>query len=304
VSPAHCRRSASTIRGPVANLDIRPDNCDGWAVDHLTPPLLGRHVRIRSTERAPGEYLAMLLGGAARPVDGDHPPLDLRLAPADSPADVNVWIDDWPGGTVPVTRAPSRALAHMNRWLCYKPGPLVAVHAGAVARDGEVVVLIGESGAGKSTLVAGLTRAGWTYVSDEAAGIDPNGNVHPYARPIMLRPGSWAAFPELAGRLPAGHRRFATDEWHVPAELLGRVAEDPVPPAAVIEIRYEEGERAALRSIGRGEALERMAAHGCNLNYFGQDGLERLARAVRRSECYRLVFSDLTDAVTTLDRLG
>jgi hypothetical protein len=303
VSPAHFRRSASS-RGLVADLDLQPDNGHGWAIDNLTPPLLGRHVRIRSTERAAGTYLVTLLGAAMRPVTRNHRPLEVRLAPSGAAADLSVWIDDWPAGSASVARAPSRVLAHMNRWLCYTPGPLVAVHAGAAARDGEVVVLVGESGAGKSTLVAGLIRAGWTYLSDEAAGIDARGNVHPYARPIMLRPGSWPAFPELPGRLPIGHRRFATGEWHVPAALLGAVAEEPMPPAAVIEIRLQEGERAALRSIGRGEALERMAAHGCNLNYSGQEGLERLARAVRGSECYRLVFSDLTDAVTILDRLG
>jgi hypothetical protein len=149
-----------------------------------------------------------------------------------------------------------------------------------------------------------LARAGWAYLSDEAAGIDPRGNVHPYARPIMLRPGSWSVFPEVAPRLPHGHHRFATSEWHVPATLLGAVADEPVPAGAVVEIRYEERQPAELRSIGRGEALERAAAHGCNLEYFGQEGLERLARAVRRAECYRLVFSDLADAVTALDRFG
>jgi hypothetical protein len=77
-----------------------------------------------------------------------------------------------------------------------------------------------------------------------------------------------------------------------------------VPVGAIVEIRYEERQPAKLGSIGRGEALERAAAHGCNLEYFGQDGLERLARAARRAECFRLVFSDLTDAVTALDRLG
>jgi hypothetical protein len=197
-----------------------------------------------------------------------------------------------------------RAIAALNRQLCYTPGPLLTVHAACASRDRGAVILLGGSDSGKSTLVAALTRAGWRYLSDEAAGIDDEGNVHPYAKPIVLRPGSWVAFPDLADRLPHGHRRFATDEWHVPATLLGEVAPEPSPPVAVAEIRYDENHPTELRSIDRGEALERMATHGCNLNYFGQDGLERLARTVRRSDCYRLVFSDLTDAVTALDRVG
>jgi hypothetical protein len=52
-------------------------------------------------------------------------------------------------------------------------------------------------------------------------------------------------------------------------------------------------------------AIEPVTLTGtCNLNYMGQDGLDQLARVVRQSKCYRLVFGDLTDAVTTLDRLG
>jgi hypothetical protein len=275
----------------------------------LTSLLLGRRVRVSSAHRAAGEYLLTVLGGSAQASDRGDPELDIRLGAAPG-GHLSVSVGDAQPFTVPIDEAPTLGLAALNRQLCYTPGPLLTVHAAGATRGRGAVILLGGSGAGKSTLVAGLTRAGWTYLSDEACGIDDRGDVHPYARPIVLRPGSWAAFPELAQRLPCGNGRFATSEWHVPATLLGSVAHEPMPVGAVIEIRHEksqpqeESQPAELISIGRGEALERMAAHSCNLKYFGQVGLERLARTVRRSECYRLVFSDLTDAVTLVDRLG
>jgi hypothetical protein len=57
-----------------------------------------------------------------------------------------------------------------------------------------------------------------------------------------------------------------------------------MPPAAVVEIRYEEGERSALRPVGRGEALERVAAHACNLITWHRSGPSGwLARCEGRS---------------------
>ena len=63
------------------------------------------------------------------------------------------------------------------------------VHAGAVvAPDGTAVLLPGPSGAGKTTLVAGLVRAGFGYLSDEAGAIDPATLcVHAFARPLGLK---------------------------------------------------------------------------------------------------------------------
>ena len=61
------------------------------------------------------------------------------------------------------------------------------VHAGAVAWRGKAILLPGHSGSGKSTLVRELICAGAEYLSDEFAVLDPDGLVHPFARPLSLR---------------------------------------------------------------------------------------------------------------------
>jgi len=270
----------------------------------VTTRLLGRRVRIRSSDRAVGEYLTAILDGASRVPAPDEPTLELRIA-SGAEGELGIWIDGaLASDTVAAAEAPSLALALLNRWLCFRPGALVVVHAAAAARRGEAVVLVGESGAGKSTLVAGLTRGGWTYLSDEAAGVDAHGRVHPYARPIVLRPGSWSAFTEVVPHLPPGHERFATTEWHVPASLLGSVANAPMPAKAIVFVRHRENVPAELRSIGRSEALERMITEACNLDAAGQEGLDRLAGVVRRSDCYELAFADLPEALAALDAVA
>ncbi|WP_285135805.1 hypothetical protein [Microbacterium sp. lyk4-40-TSB-66] len=57
--------------------------------------------------------------------------------------------------------------------------------AGLAAPDGGVIVLVGRSGAGKTTAVSVLARR-WGYVSDEAIGIDDDGRVHAYRKPLSV----------------------------------------------------------------------------------------------------------------------
>jgi hypothetical protein len=75
----------------------------------------------------------------------------------------------------------------------------VFVHAGVVGWRGVAILVPGPSHSGKSTLVAELVRAGADYYSDEYAVVDSDGLVHPYARPIALRPRS-----ERIPRKPGG----------------------------------------------------------------------------------------------------
>ena len=63
------------------------------------------------------------------------------------------------------------------------------VHAGTVAVDGYAIVLPGSSFTGKTTLVRALIEQGADYLSDEYAVFDATGLVHPYPKPLSIRPG-------------------------------------------------------------------------------------------------------------------
>ncbi|MDQ1137478.1 energy-coupling factor transporter ATP-binding protein EcfA2 [Microbacterium sp. SORGH_AS 1204] len=69
-------------------------------------------------------------------------------------------------------------------------GELWMLHAaGLAAPDGGVVVLVGRSGAGKTTATKVLGRS-LGYVSDETIGIEEDGTVHPYRKPLsVITPG-------------------------------------------------------------------------------------------------------------------
>lgn len=81
--------------------------------------------------------------------------------------------------------------------------PLRAIHSGAVLWGDRAILLPGSTHSGKSSLVAELARRGATYYSDEFALIDPEGCVHPYPRPLLLRNGLPRQVPVLPGELNA-----------------------------------------------------------------------------------------------------
>ena len=93
----------------------------------------------------------------------------------------------------------------------------IPFHGAAIAHRDQVIVLTGQSGAGKSTLAAAATLAGWGYVADEVAAVDPeNRAVSAYHRPIGLRREGAVALglPFPPGRTVPGD---AVD-WPVPSD--------------------------------------------------------------------------------------
>ncbi|KGN41378.1 hypothetical protein N801_07460 [Knoellia aerolata DSM 18566] len=69
-----------------------------------------------------------------------------------------------------------------------RAGQLLMFHAGAVSDPltGATLVLVARGGTGKTTLTRLLgERLG--YVTDETVGIDANGAIHPYPKPLSVR---------------------------------------------------------------------------------------------------------------------
>jgi hypothetical protein len=98
----------------------------------------------------------------------------------------------------------------------------VFVHAGVVGWRGRAIVVPGRSFTGKSTLVGELVRLGATYLSDEYAVLDGDGRVHPFAKPLSLRPaGSYAGVDH-------------------PVAVQGNA---PLPVGAIVSAPFEPGAR-------------------------------------------------------------
>ena len=96
----------------------------------------------------------------------------------------------------------------------------VVLHAAAVSRHGEALIIAGASGMGKSTLAAALGERGATVLSDEFAPIDRlSSRIAPFGMRMGLREGPR---PDRAGidvDLP-GERKRLFDVRHQPAPSI------------------------------------------------------------------------------------
>jgi hypothetical protein len=118
------------------------------------------------------------------------------------------------------------------------------VHAGVVAYRGEAILVAGGTLAGKTTLVRALLERGATYYSDDAALIDDDGRVHPFAKPLAVR------------ETPESRQRSVT------AESLGAVVgREPLRAGVVAVTRYREGALWRPAALDGGAATLAMIPH-------------------------------------------
>lgn len=183
--------------------------------------------------------------------------------------------------------------------------PLLSVHAGVVALGGQALVLPAPPDAGKTTLTVGLTRSGFSFLSDEVAAIDADTSlVHPFPRPILMDPESMEVVPGLMERLPEAYESFRLRRYHVaPDDLRPGALGDPCPIRFVVSPRYKATGPTQLAPLSRAEALHLLAQQCFNFERLGRRGLDALVSVVRGADCYRLMIGDLSSAVAAIEDL-
>lgn len=178
----------------------------------------------------------------------------------------------------------------------------VVIHAAAVVRDHEALLLPAPMESGKTTLVAGLVARGWGYLTDEAAAIAvDSGLVRCYGKPLSFDPGTQRLFPALCPATSPGPS-LRTGQWQVPASAIrSDAAAAPAPVGAVIFPRYVPAAPTELRPVSRGEALARLADCAFTWSPPYARRWRRLADSLRASRCVELTVGDLDTACTTVD---
>ena len=183
---------------------------------------------------------------------------------------------------------------------------LLAVHAGGVARGGDAVVLPAHMESGKTTLTAGLVRAGFDYLTDEAVVFDWDTlEIVPYAKPLSIDEGSWPLLPELEPGAPFATDGYKAGQWQVPAVAIRQHAAAPGCRARhLVFPGYAEGACTELVPLTRGEALVELAKNTFRFRDHGRRALVTLARIVEEVDCHRMPVGDLDEAVALIDALA
>ena len=185
---------------------------------------------------------------------------------------------------------------------------LLLFHAGCLERDGFGLLLPATPGSGKSTLTAALAHSGWRLLSDEFGVCDPlSGQLQAMLKPIALKNQSIDVIRRQAPGAVIGPEFPKTRRGTVAHVIAGcdsvQRRHIGATPAAVVLPKWTAGSATRLEPITDDEMFRALAFNSFNYEVLGATGFEAVLAIVRRCRGWRLEYSDLADAIRTLDEL-
>ena len=207
--------------------------------------------------------------------------------PADSPLPLLEWGCNWLIG--------------------HRLNHLLLFHAGALERDGLTLLLPATPGSGKSTLSAALSLRGWRLLSDEFGTFDPAaGCFRALLKPVALKNESIDVIRRFEPQATIGPefpktRKGTVAHLAAQKDAVQRKAE-PARPGAIILPRWEAGSATRWEPIPPHTAFSALAFNAFNYQLLGEIGFDAVLDIVRRCLAWQLVYSDLDDAIRTIEQ--
>lgn len=266
--------------------------------------------RIGSAWSAPLEQMAELYRDYPKP---DFTDFTVRLEPT-------AWLRRWlrpsvaiggdymlpDAAPLPLTQGLLAAEMAMNLQMALGWRRHLLLHAGAVERDGRVLVMTGQSGSGKSTLSALLGSEGWRFLGDEFVLLDPvTGDVAPFPRLISLKNEAigamQAAQPDARfGPLLAGTPKGDIRHMVPPSDAIAQMWQGGT-PALLLFPRY--GYPGAVREVAPGETFMRLTQASTNYVALGEAGFTTLTRFVKSVPSRAIDFQSGEEAVALVEKM-
>jgi hypothetical protein len=185
----------------------------------------------------------------------------------------------------------------------------VALHAGALVRNGRVMLLPGASGAGKSTLTAWLAaKDGITCLTDELVLVSEEGGglvLTPFTRPLCLKPGSRDVVKTFLPRAALADSLEDQQGLMVPLRRINAI----VPPLHLVPSQllfpfFRPGVPCALEPLSPARVLPLLFSCDVNGRNLADHGFSLLTRLARSTSAHRLVFSSFDGLDTVLNDLS
>ncbi len=183
------------------------------------------------------------------------------------------------------------------------------LHAAALERNGRALLLPAAPGDGKTTLCAALSHRGWRLFSDEFGLVRPGTtNLVPVPRPMPLKNESIGVLRAFApdafiGPEIPGTRKGTVAHVRPPADSVRRAC-DEARLAWLVFPRWTAGAPLSLEEVPRSHGFMRLATNAFNYEVLGASAFATVRGLVDGSRCFRLVYSDLDEAVAALNALA
>jgi hypothetical protein len=278
--------------------------------------MLSYYFSVRWTIKAAGKRVLYTLGDFAVPTDRDEypeitvpgiPPLySIVKGPPSDPryhllyGEIVMFSSNKLGWLL------SQLFWHINSQTIRQSGEFLLIHAGAVATpSGEGILLPARSGGGKTTLVTGLIRAGFQYMSDEGAAVDPVSRMlYPYHRALSFKEGHSRVFPDLYERVNGNGRDWLGGQrWINPADIRPGAVGAPCPIRFVVAHEYRSGARTELTPITPAQGAMELLTNALNLPRYRARAVPLVAEVAAEARNYRLLSGDLTEAIRAIEEV-
>lgn len=195
-----------------------------------------------------------------------------------------------------------------NSWIGQRANHLLLLHAGALERDGLALLMPALPGSGKSTLTAALAHRGWRLLSDEFGALDLQQRLfRAMLKPVALKNTSIDVIRRFEPRAVLGPsfpktRKGTVAHVAAPADAVDRRRETAVPGAFLFP-KWEAGSRTIIEPLPSHQVFSAVAFNSFNYGLLGAEAFDAGVDLARRCRGWRLVYSDLDDAVERLDAL-
>lgn len=196
----------------------------------------------------------------------------------------------------------------MNWCIASNAHQFFILHAGAVERNGCVVVLPAQSGAGKSTLTASLVYKGWRLFSDELALFSLKDKlVYPLSRPINLKNQSIKIIKDF---LPESVFSQVVKDTHKGTVALLKPPTASVQQSAIpaslshfVFPKYVKASPTKLKPCSIEYAFRLIIEQGFNYHILGEEAFSLISHYLRNVKTYTLEYSDFEQANQVLKGL-
>jgi HprK-related kinase A len=266
--------------------------------------------RIGSRWAQPLQQLAALCAGYPTPdivdftVRLDAPSLLRRFVRKQVAIDGDYMLPD--AVPLPFAQALLAAEMGMNLQMALGWRRHLLLHASAVEREGQALIMTGLSGSGKSTLSALLGNRGWRFMGDEFVLLDlESGAALPFPRLISLKNEAISAMQATVldgtfGPLMAGTPKGDIRHLVPPADAIARMAE-PAQPALLLFPRF--GYPGAVREVAPGENFMRMTQASTNYVALGEAGFRAMTRFIQTVPARAIDYQNGDEAIALVEKL-
>lgn len=183
---------------------------------------------------------------------------------------------------------------------------LLLLHAGVVEREGLALILPALPGSGKSTLTAALSHRGWRLLSDEFGAFDPpSGAFRAVLKPIALKNRSIEVIRRFATKAAFGPEfpgtRKGTVAHLAPPQDAVAGRHIPAKPGAIVLPKWRAGSATRFEPLEENLVFPALAFNAFNYGLLGALGFQSVVGLVRQCPAWQLVYSDLDEALTSIE---